>query len=107
MYLFIYLVLQHAMKKETTDVQPIRIIKRLRCGKIRRYLKFSCNFCSYVSFHKGHYQDHMNAHIKKQFCCKICRRKYTRKRDAVRHLKSVHNIEDCEENFNSHFCVLY
>lgn len=71
-----------------------------------RYSKFTCKQCGYVAFHRGHFQDHINTHIRKQFCCKTCCRKFTRGRDALRHLRVSHNIEDSEENLDCYFSYI-
>lgn len=75
---------------------PHSVSKTGRGGN--RYTKFTCYYCNYVTFHKGHFTDHVDTHTKKQFCCKICKRKFTRKRDALRHIKVQHKVLDIAEN---------
>ena len=74
------------------------------CGKTR-YAKFTCYYCDYVTFHKGHFKDHVDTHTKKQFCCKMCKRKFSRKRDALRHVRVQHRIMDIAENFELYFMI--
>lgn len=56
-----------------------------KCEK--SFVKYSCNYCGKIFYHKGSFRAHLRTHTgEKPFVCSICNRSFTQKVHLVRHI---------------------